>query len=143
MKEPNMATNIEVDLTKCIEMLSVCTCLNLRKASRAITQMYDEALRPSGLRSTQLPALVSLVSNGPMTVNHLAEDLVMDRTSLSRMLHPLVTRGLIETTPGEDRRTRELSITRQGNQTVAMAIPMWDRVQIEVLERLGQTAGKT
>ena len=88
-------------------ILAACTCLNLRKASRVITQMYDEALKPSGLRSTQLPVLVTLVSNGPKTVNQLADTLVMDRTSLSRLLHILVTRGLIKTTPGEDRRTRE------------------------------------
>ena len=138
MQEYFAPTNNELDSAKYVEMLSDCTCLNLRKASRAITQMCDEALKPSGLRSTQLPALVTLASNGPMTVNHLAEDLVMDRTSLSRMLNPLVTRGLIEATPGDDRRTRELSITLQGSQTVAISIPMWDRVQIEVLERLGQ-----
>jgi len=110
--------------------------------SRIITQMYDEALKPSGLRSTQLPVLVTLVSVGSMTVNDLADDLVMDRTSLSRLLRPLVTRGLVKMTPGEDRRTRELSITPRGREAVATAIPMWDRVQGEVLGRLGQDRWK-
>ena len=132
--------SIEDDLNvdKSAYILATCTCLNLRKLSRAITQMYDEALKESGLRSTQLPVLVTLVCTGPMTVNHLADDLVMDRTSLSRLLRPLVTRGLIETARGQDRRTRALSITPLGREFVEGAFPMWDRVQDEVLERLGQ-----
>ncbi|MCH7737728.1 MAG: winged helix-turn-helix transcriptional regulator [Chloroflexi bacterium] len=100
--------------------------------------MYDEALKPSGLRSTQLPVLVTLVSIGQMTVNELANDLVMDRTSLSRLLRPLVIRGLVSMTPGEDRRIRELSITPLGRETLVAAIPMWDSIQEEVLGRLGQ-----
>ena len=123
---------------KCSYMVAACVCVNLRKASRTITQMYDDALKPSGLRSTQLPVLVTLVATGPMTVNQLAGDLLMDRTSLSRLLRPLVSRGLITMTPGQDRRTRELSITDRGREAVATAIPMWDRVQDSVLERLGQ-----
>ena len=91
------------DVDKCTYMVAACVCLNLRKMSRIITQMYDEALKPSGLRSTQLPVLVTLVSVGSMTVNDLADDLVMDRTSLSRLLRPLVARGLVKMTPGEDR----------------------------------------
>ncbi len=126
------------DVDKCAHMVAACVCLNLRKMSRIITQMYDEALKPSGLRSTQLPVLVTLVSVGSMTVNDLADDLVMDRTSLSRLLRPLVTRGLVKMTPGEDRRTRELSITARGREAVETAIPMWDGVQDEVLGRLGQ-----
>ena len=132
------SANIELDLDKCAYMLAACASLNLRKASRAITQMYDEALKPSGLRSTQLPVLVTLVSTGQTTVNCLAEDLVMDRTSLSRLLKPLVNQGLIEMAPGEDRRTRELSVTRRGREFVAEAIPMWEGVQAQVVERIGQ-----
>ena len=126
------------NVDKCTHMVADCVCLNLRKMSRVITRMYDEALKPSDLRSTQLPVLVTLVSVGSMTINDLADDLVMDRTSLSRLLRPLVTRGLVKMTPGEDRRTRELSITPRGREAVATAIPMWDKVQDEVLGRLGQ-----
>ena len=131
--------NNDLDVDKCGLMLADCTCLNLRKASRAITQMYDEALRPAGLRSTQLPVLVTLVSNGPATINRMAYELVMDRTSLSRLLRPLIAQGVIAMAPGEDRRTRELSITPLGRTVLAEAIPMWERVQGEVLERLGKS----
>lgn len=131
------ATN-ELDADKSAYILATCVCLNLRKASRAITQMYDQALKPSGLRSTQLPVLVTLVSTSQTTVNRLADDLMMDRTSLSRLLQPLVAQSLIKMAPGKDRRTRELSITPLGRECVAAAIPMWERVQNGVLERLGQ-----
>ncbi len=133
------AVKNDPDVDKCAYILASCACLNLRKASRAITQMFDEAFRPSGLRSTQIPVLITLVSTGPTTVNHMAADLVMERTSLSRLLQPLVASGLIEMTTGRDRRTRELSITAAGSQRVAAAFPMWDRVQKKVLDRLGQT----
>ena len=129
----------ELNADKSAYMLATCTCLNLRKASRAITQMFDEALKPSGLRSTQLPVLATLVSSGQTTVNRLADDLVMDRTSLSRLLQPLVTQALVKMAPGEDRRTRDLSITPLGRESVAAAIPMWVSVQDEVYERLGQS----
>ncbi len=129
----------ELKADKSAYMLATCTCLNLRKASRAITQMFDEALKPSGLRSTQLPVLATLVSSGQTTVNRLADDLVMDRTSLSRLLQPLVTQALVKMAPGEDRRTRDLSITPLGRESVAAAIPMWVSVQDEVYERLGQS----
>jgi len=128
----------EPNVDKCGYMLAGCVCSNLRKASRAITQMYDEALRPSGLRSTQLPVLATLVTTGQSTVNRLADDLMMDRTSLSRLLQPLVAKGLIKMAPGADRRTRELSITPLGRESVAAAIPLWDIVQEQVLERIGE-----
>lgn len=128
---------------KCAEMVVECVCLNLRKASRTITQTYDQALKPSGLRSTQLPVLSILISTGPMTVNNLADELLMDRTSLSRLLRPLVSRGLIEMTPGEDRRTRELSVSFKGKDVVASAIPLWEKAQKEVLERLGNDQWRT
>ena len=93
----------------------------------------------AGLRSTQLPVLVTLERSGPMSVNRLANELVMDRTSLSRLVRPLTTRGLIEAAPGEDRRTRTLSLTSRGKESVIEAIPMWGRAQREVLNRLGHS----
>ena len=73
----------ELDLTQCEFMLSTCACLNLRKASRAVTQIFDQALLASGLRSTQLQVLVTFASSGTTTITQLAEELIMDRTSLT------------------------------------------------------------
>ena len=128
----------ELDLAKCDLMLNTCACLNLRKASRAVTQIFDGTLQPSGLRSTQLPVLVTLALAESTTITHLAEELVMDRTSLARLLRPLESAGLIEIAPGEDRRTRQLSLTIRGREAVAEAIPLWERAQAYVVDRLGQ-----
>ena len=128
----------QLDLAKCELMLNTCACLNLRKASRAVTQVFDGSLKPSGVRSTQLPVLVTLALAETTTITHLAEELVMDRTSLARLLRPLESAGLIEIAPGEDRRTRQLSLTIRGREAVADAIPLWERAQAHVVDRLGQ-----
>lgn len=128
----------EPDLDKCAEMVAVCVCLQLRKATRSITQLFDERLRPSGVLSTQLPLLVTLALAEPATITHLAQELVMDRTSVTRHLAPLDKQGLVKIVPGEDRRTRQVSLTRQGREVVANAIPLWEEAQARVVETLGE-----
>ena len=130
---------VEMDNSaKCNEILSICVCLRLRKASRLVTRSYDDVLRPVGLRSTQLPILValSLTHSAPMSV--LADQLVMDRTTLTRNLRPLEERGLLEIVAGEDKRTREVKLTIRGQEAVDKAIPLWDKAQGYAVEALGE-----
>ena len=134
MKHPADA----LDPAKCVEMLAVCSCLQLRKATRLITQLYDEMLRPSGLRSTQLPILVTLAVIGPTSMMLLAERLVTDRSALARNLKPLEKQGMIEIMPGGDRRTRQVRLTLRGEEAVARATPLWEQAQSTVVEALGQ-----
>ena len=126
------------DNAKLAEMVTMCVCLNLRKASRAVTQVFDEALRPCGLRSTQLPVLVTLALAGSMTITNLADELVMDRTSLARLLGPLEIGGFISIAPGADRRTRELSVSIRGLEAVEKAVPLWEKAQAHVVKKLGE-----
>lgn len=133
-----VAPQHEPDLAKCDFMLTTCACLNLRKAARAVTQIFDNALQPLGLRSTQLPVLVTLALSESTTITQLAEELVMDRTSLTRLLKPLESAGLLEIVPGEDRRTRGVSLTDRGKETVSDAVPLWETAQAYVLERMGR-----
>ena len=128
----------ELDLAKCDFMLATCACLNLLKASRVVTQIYDEALQPSGLRSTQLPVLITLATDEPMTISNLANELLMERTSLARLLRPLEIAGLIKIAPGEDRRTRGVSLTERGQDAIVVAIPLWEKAQTFVVDRLGR-----
>ena len=123
--------------SKCADMVTMCVCLNLRKSTRAVTQVFDRALAPAGLRSTQLPVLVTLSVTGNSSVTHLANELVMDRTSLARLLKPLKNRGLIDIAPGEDRRTKEVRITALGRDKVEEAIPLWDQAQAHILAQVG------
>jgi DNA-binding MarR family transcriptional regulator len=116
-----------------------CTGFNLRKATRAVTQFYDAALQPSGLKSTQFSLLSTVERQGPIVMGGLAEVLVMDRTTLTRNLKPLEGQGLIRVEPGEDRRARIISLTAKGRKVVTTARPLWRQAQTEVVGRLGET----
>ena len=114
-----------------------CTCLNIRKAARAVTQFYDHALRPSGLRATQFSVLVGVRRSGPLTLTQLAEKLAMEQSTLTRNLRPLTREGLLQTAPGGDRRTREVKITEKGERRLKLALPLWRAVQGEMAARMG------
>ena len=74
----------------------LCNCLAIRQAARHVTQFYDQCLAPTGLRATQFAVLSRLHRLGPMTINALARELVMDRTTLGRNILPLEREGLVE-----------------------------------------------
>ena len=120
-----------------------CACFNLRKVTRAVTQLYDEMLRPAGLRTTQFSLLVAVRMAGPVGVTLLAEITVMDRTTLTRNLELLQKQGLIEVASGRDRRTRIVTITAQGNAALAEALPLWQKVQTHVVDTLGEKRWST
>ncbi len=116
-----------------------CTCLSLRKAARAVTQMYDEALRPSGLRATQLSLLFSVEHAGPRGITELATMLVMDRTTLTRNLKPLLDQKLLDVIQGPDRRQRPIAITPKGRDALARALPLWREAQVRLADGLGRS----
>jgi DNA-binding MarR family transcriptional regulator len=115
-----------------------CTCFNLRKAARAVTQMYDEFLRPSGLRSTQFSLLMLIRGMGPIRITELSEKAVMDRTTLKRNVELLEREGLVRISPGEDARVREVSLTAAAEKQLIEAFPLWARAQAQVTAALGQ-----
>lgn len=115
-----------------------CACFNLRKAARAITQLYDGALAPSGLRATQFSLLAVLRAMGEPTISRLAKAMVMDRTTLTRNLRPLEKLGLLEVIVGKDRRTRHVGLTALGRDRLATAFPLWREAQARVARGLGE-----
>jgi DNA-binding MarR family transcriptional regulator len=117
---------------------SICNCLALRQASRTITAAYDQALGGSGLRVTQFSILYKLAGLGPMTVNQIARELVMDRTTLTRNLKPLERDALILSGPSEqDRRERVVTLSPAGKEKVKAVAPLWRKAQQEFEERFG------
>ena len=115
-----------------------CTCLSVRQAARHITQFYDQHLATSGLRATQFSILAKIARLGPLTINALAEELVMDRTTLGRNILPLEREGLIRVEPGRsDRRSKELVLTEPGRQRLRLATEGWRRAQSEFAARFG------
>lgn len=113
-----------------------CAGFNLRKASRAVGQFYDEILRPAGIRGTQYSLLVAIKLNGPVLVTKLAEDVVMDRTTLTRNLEILGKQGLVNVSSGDDRRTRMVTISKQGLAVLTEAYPLWEQAQAKIRENM-------
>jgi len=130
LHQPNAAQLAEIEES--------CACLNVRKAARAITQLFDEVLQPTGLRSTQFPLLVVVARLREAPVTQLAEELVMDRTTLARNLKPLESQGLLTIESGTDRRRHLVRLTERGRQALAGALPYWEQAQHQVVTRLGQ-----
>jgi len=107
-----------------------CNCLAVRQAARHITQFYDQFLAPSGLRTTQFSILAKLRLLGPMTINALATNLVMDRTTLGRNILPLERDGLIAVEKGSrDRRSKVVQLTEAGAAGFRAAAKGWTQAQ--------------
>ena len=119
-----------------------CVCFNLRKAARAVSRIYDEALAEVGLRNTPFTLLYILHDRGPLAVTDVAELAGMERTTLTRNLRPLELDRLITSEPGEDRRVRVLSLTVRGRKTVKSALPAWRKAQSQALAHLGDARGE-
>src|ERR1700726_2571580 len=108
----------------------LCNCLALRQAARHITHFYDQFLASSGLRTTQFSILAKLRRLGPIMINALAADLVMDRTTLGRNILPLERDGLIAVEKGRrDRRSKTLRLTEAGQARFRAAVKEWAEAQ--------------
>lgn len=114
-----------------------CLCASFRRASRALTQHYEEALRPLGLRATQFTVLQALSIAKDITQGRLGRILAMDSTTLTRTLEIMSDRGWIEKVPGKDRRERKLRLARSGEDLYRRALPRWEQVQARLRRRLG------
>lgn len=118
--------------------LQGCNCLALRQAARHVTQFYDQCLAPAGLRTTQLSILARLQRLGPLTINALARELVMDRTTLGRTMLPLERDGLITVgTDTSDRRSKVLQVTPAGLKRIRVAGKYWTEAQSRMEEAFG------
>jgi DNA-binding MarR family transcriptional regulator len=114
-----------------------CACNNLRQAARAVTQYYDEILRPSGIRATQFSLLSAIKEFGTVSIGALAEQSVMDRTTLTRNLKLLEDEGLVTILPGEDARVREVSLTPAAQERLVVAARYWRKAQAQMASRMG------
>jgi DNA-binding MarR family transcriptional regulator len=120
-----------------------CNCLALRQAARHVSQFYDQFLAASGLRGTQYSILARLQRKGAMTINALAAEMVMDRTTLGRNILPLQREGLIAIGPGRtDRRSKELRLTGAGAARVDAAAKAWREAQVQFEAAFGKQRAK-
>ena len=109
-----------------------CNCFAVRSAARHVSQFYDQLLVPVGLRTTQFSILAKLKRHGPLTINALADQMVMDRTTLGRNILPLERDGLIEIqSVASDRRAKELHLTNAGEKRLQAALKAWAQAQTQ------------
>lgn len=114
-----------------------CASANLRRAARAVSQLYEEELRGSGLRGTQFSLLQALQIAGSLTQGELGALLCIDSTTLSRTLRPLVESGWIGERQGSDKRERVLSLSASGKKKVEQVVPHWQRAQRRFKRAIG------
>ena len=115
-----------------------CVCFNLRKSSRLLSQVYNQALKPTGIKVTQFSLMMAVAGNSGITIGKLARPLGMDRTTLSRNARILANKGLIEIGEGEDRREQILTLTEKGIFLLQEVIPIWEGVQKKLAEKMGE-----
>ena len=120
-----------------------CVCSALRAASRHVSRLYDDALAPLGLTITGYALLGKIDGLGAPSMNELAVAAVMDRSTLSRNLKPLLDGRLIAVKPGADRRRKEFTLTSAGRATLAAAYPIWHGVQLKFRRAYGAAEAKT
>ncbi len=122
--------------------LRECACFWQRAAARTLSRKYDEAYKPLGLKGTQFSLLAMVYGIEPDSITELAEAAYMERTSLIRTLDRMVKQGWI--TLGEEgfRRERTIRITESGKEILEKAIPLWDDLQKQFVDRMGENNWK-
>jgi DNA-binding MarR family transcriptional regulator len=114
-----------------------CICINLRRASQAITEFYDEMLASSGLKISQYLLLKNIKHLGPINVSNLALEIRLDRTTIVRNLKPLEVGGFIVDVATKGSRNRQLKLTDKGLEILEVATPLWVEAQNFIEQYLG------
>jgi DNA-binding MarR family transcriptional regulator len=122
-------------------VLDRCLCKRTRAAARAITRFYDDEMRATGLRPSQVELLVTVAAKEELSIGALSDDLGMDRTTLTRNLRPLETSGLVATST--EGRTRLVRMTPAGLAALAGAVGHWERAQAKMEHLLGEAGVAT
>ena len=120
------------------ELLTGCACFDLRRATRAVSRMYDDFLRDAGLNITQFSMLRLICAEKELSISTLGRSMVMERTSITRALAPLEREGLIQSRPGTDKRIRVVSVSNKGRRLVEGTEPKWRQAQEALLEMIGE-----
>ena len=118
-------------------MARTCAGFNFRKAARSVTQLFDQTLAPTGLRSTQLVILVTGQLLGPCSIARLCGELVMDRSTLTRNLKPLLSMGMLQLSKSENGKHKSVEVTDSGRAALVKASPYWERAETHLVGRFG------
>ncbi|MCG8683706.1 MAG: MarR family transcriptional regulator [Desulfobacterales bacterium] len=113
-------------------------CFNLRRAARLVTQKFDKALRPSGLKANQFSILMASYDQDGILLTRMAKALGMERTTLTRNLAHLEKLGMISVESGDDKRERIIRITDKGADLLEKALPLWQKAQDDIVALIGR-----
>jgi DNA-binding MarR family transcriptional regulator len=114
-----------------------CLCTSLRQAALAVTQIYDEALEPSGLKITMFRLLRRISDAGEPTISELARIVDLDRSTLGRNLKVLERLGYVQLAGGQDERSKIVVLTARGKTRFEKGLPLWEKAQRSMQARLG------
>jgi DNA-binding MarR family transcriptional regulator len=114
-----------------------CIAVRLRLLNRVVTNLYDDALRPLGLKVSQLNVLVVAAKLGLARPAQVCDILLLDASTLSRNVKPLQARGWLEVVPDEDARAQPFRLTAKGKRLIEKAVPAWEQAQRQATELLG------
>jgi DNA-binding MarR family transcriptional regulator len=115
-----------------------CIAVRLRLLNRVVTNLYDDALRPLGLKVSQLNVLVVTAKLGVAQPAQVCDLLQLDTSTLSRNVERMRAKGWLEVVPGEDARTQPFRLTAQGKRLLERAVPAWEQAQRQAEELLGE-----
>ena len=115
-----------------------CLCTQLRRASRGVTRLYDDALAAVGLGVAQFSLLRHVQRLGQPSISVLADAMGLDRSTLGRNLRVLEQQRLLQLGEGRDLRAREVRLTEAGLQCIDQALPLWEQAQRELNAQLGE-----
>jgi DNA-binding MarR family transcriptional regulator len=115
-----------------------CIAVRLRLLNRVVTNLYDDALRPLGLKVSQLNILVVAAKLGVARPARVCEILHLDASTLSRNVERMRARGWLETVPEEDARVQPFRLTPQGRRLIEKAVPAWEEAQRQAADLLGE-----
>ena len=115
-----------------------CVASNCRKAARAVTKLYNLALTPSGIRSTQFAILVGIAQSQPVSIGRLSDMLLIDTTTLTRGLRRMRRQGLLRISERSTMRQRFVTLTHEGARILDRSIPLWRRIQMRLVTAIGK-----
>ena len=119
------------------ELAAACACQNFRRAARAVTQLFDDALAPSGLRSTQLIVLVNIGALEPISLGVLAKELGLEASTLHRNIRLLERESFVEKVASDNSRRVMVRLTEAGRQAAHNSLPYWQQAQDRFVAALG------
>ena len=114
-----------------------CIAVRMRMLNRIVTNLYDEALRPLGLKVSQMNILVAVAKMGTARPAEVCERLHLDVSTLSRNVERMKARGWLEVVPDQDGRAQPFQLTRQGRKLLEKAVPAWKKAQRQATSLLG------